>query len=105
MRFGRLIAALLSIATASASQAERSLPRQRAGPLVATRVTPAASELPLLFIVDGNRYFRDQLPLLSADQVSAVQVIKGRAALEKYGPDAAYGVVIVRTKLASARQS
>src|ERR1700687_2209605 len=105
MRFGRLIAALLSIATASACTAERSLSRHVAAPLVATRVTPAASELPLLFIVDGNRLFRDQLPLLTADQVSGLEVIKGRAALEKYGPDAAYGVVIVRTKLASGRQS
>jgi hypothetical protein len=105
MRFARLIAALLSMATATACTAERSVSRHAAAPVVASRVTPAASELPLLFIVDGNRLFRDQLPLLTADQVSVVEVMKGRAALEKYGPDAAYGVVIVRTKLASARQS
>jgi hypothetical protein len=42
--------------------------------------------------------------LLSADQVAAVQVIKGRRALQQYGPDAAYGVVVITTKLA-ARQS
>jgi hypothetical protein len=32
-------------------------------------------------------------------------VIKGHRALEQYGPEASYGVVIITTKLASAHGS
>jgi outer membrane receptor protein involved in Fe transport len=63
------------------------------------------SQLPLLFIVDGVRYSGDQVPLLSAELVASVQVVKGRRALEQYGPDASYGVVVITTKLAPIRRS
>jgi hypothetical protein len=105
MRTARLIAALVSIATATACIAERAVSPHSAAPVFTNSiVAPAASELPLLFIVDGVRYAGDQVPLLSADQVATVQVIKGSRALQQYGPDAAYGVVVITTKLA-ARQS
>ena len=103
MRFARPIAALVSIAiaTGTACTAERALSPHASPPPVANSVVrSSASQLPILFIVDGNRYFRDKVPPLSADQVSAIQVIKGRAALEKDGPDASYGVVVITTKLA-----
>jgi outer membrane receptor protein involved in Fe transport len=35
--------------------------------------------------------------------VASVTVLKGRAALLKYGPDASYGVVIIRTKRHTAQ--
>jgi hypothetical protein len=102
MRIARLIAALVSIATATACTAERSLSPHAAAPVFTTSIAPAASQLPVLFIVDGVRYAEDQVPLLSEEQVAAVRVIKGHRALEQYGPDASYGVVVITTKLASA---
>ena len=105
MRTARLIAALVSIATGTACAAERAVsPRAAAPGFTNSIVAPVARELPLLFIVDGVRYAGDRVPLLSADQVATVQVIKGRRALQQYGPDASYGVVVITTKLA-ARQS
>jgi outer membrane receptor protein involved in Fe transport len=58
------------------------------------------SEVPLLFVVDGVRMQRDQLPSLTAEQISAITVVKGTAALRQYGQDGAYGVVIIKTKAA-----
>ncbi len=102
MRIASLITALVSIATATACTAERSLSPHAAAPVLRNLLAPVASQLPILFIVDGVRFAGDQVPLLSAEQVAAVQVIKGRRALEQYGPDASYGVVVITTKLASA---
>jgi outer membrane receptor for Fe3+-dicitrate len=58
-------------------------------------------QVPLLYVVDGVRLERDQVPSLSNDQISAIQVIKGHAALKQYGPDASYGVVVITTKSAA----
>ena len=63
-------------------------------------VSPQMTEVPLLYVVDGVRLQRDQVPNLTGDQIASVQVIKGRAALRDYGPDASYGVVLIRTKAA-----
>jgi hypothetical protein len=35
--------------------------------------------------------------------VASVQIVKGSRALEQYGPDASYGVVVITTKLAARR--
>jgi len=56
-------------------------------------------------VVDGVRLQRDQVPLLTGDQIASVQVIKGHAALKQYGPDASYGVVVITTKAALAPHS
>jgi hypothetical protein len=101
MRIAGPIIALVSIAVATACTAERPLSPGAAAPSFASAISPAANQLPLLFIVDGVRYPKDQVPLLDADQVSAVRVIKGHRALEQYGPDASFGVVVITTKLAS----
>ena len=101
MKTARLIAALASIAVATACTAERPLSPRATASSFARAVSPAASQIPLLFIVDGVRYPKDQVPPLAADQVSAVQVIKGHRALEQYGPDASFGVVLITTKLAN----
>jgi hypothetical protein len=100
-----LIAVLLSLATATPGPAARARASDGEGPAAATPAAASVSQLPLLFIVDGVRYAGDQVPLLSADLVASVQVIKGHRALEQYGPDASYGVVVITTKLASARRS
>jgi hypothetical protein len=108
MRITRLIAAfgLFAAATAAtACTAERALSPRAAASSFASSIAPAVSQVPLLFIVDGVRYAKDQIPSLSAEQVSAVRVVKGHRALEQYGPDASYGVVVITTKLASAPRS
>ena len=43
--------------------------------------------------------------MLSAELVASVQVINGHRALEQYGRDASYGVVVITTKLGSTRRS
>ena len=68
-------------------------------------VSSQATEVPLLYVVDGVRLQRDQIPALSSDQVLSVSVMKGHLALQKYGPDAAYGVVVITTKASSAPQT
>jgi hypothetical protein len=109
MRITRQIAAFALIAAAMAAAtactAERALSPQAAAPSFANSVASAVNQVPLLFVVDGVRYPKDQVPTLSADQVSTVRVIKGHLALEKYGPDASYGVVVITTKQASAPRS
>ena len=64
-----------------------------------------AAQVPLLYVVDGVRMQRDQVPTLSADQVLSVSVMKGHLALQKFGPDAAYGVVLITTKSGSVPQT
>ena len=68
-------------------------------------VASQALEVPLLYVVDGVRMQRDQVPALTADQVLSVSVMKGHLALQKYGPDAAYGVVVIKTKAANLPQT
>jgi hypothetical protein len=106
MKIAGLIAALLSIATATAITAERPPTPHAAAPAFASSIAPSpASQLPFLFIVDGVRYARGQVPLLSEEQVAAVEVVRGHRALQRYGPDASYGVVVITTKLASIPRS
>lgn len=106
MKTARLIAAFVSIAATAACTGERAVSPHAAAPIFASSIASgSAAQLPLLFIVDGVRYAGDQVPLLSAEQVAAVQVVKGHRALEQYGPDASYGVVVITTKLASTRRS
>jgi hypothetical protein len=100
-----LIAVILSLAIATPGPTEHALPPSAGARPGAVPATASLSQLPLLFIVDGVRYGADQVPLLSADLVASVKVIKGHRALEQYGPDASYGVVVITTKLAAARRS
>jgi outer membrane receptor for Fe3+-dicitrate len=88
---------------ATACTAERALsPQPGTGRSVATAIAPGMTQgVPLLFVVDGVRLQRDQVPSLTGDQISKVQVIKGHAALKQYGPDASYGVVVITTKAAA----
>jgi hypothetical protein len=100
-----LIAAIVSITTAIGGKGDNAGPTAFPTLTVSTAAPASASQLPLLFIVDGVRFTGDQVPLLSADLVATVQVIRGHRALKQYGPEASYGVVIITTKLAPPRGS
>jgi hypothetical protein len=102
MKLAHLTLTLALTIGATACTAERALsPHPTAGRSVATAVPTGATQVPLLFVVDGVRLQRDQVPPLTADRISKVQVIKGHAALRQYGPDASYGVVVITTKAAA----
>ena len=105
MKLAHLTLALTAISLTAACAAERAVAPQAPTPSVATSVGAAMMQIPLLYVVDGVRLQRDQLPSLTNDQISAVEVIKGRAALKQYGPDASYGVVVITTKAAAAPRS
>jgi outer membrane receptor for ferrienterochelin and colicin len=64
-------------------------------------VATTAAQVPLLFIIDGVRYERGKEPALSSDQIFAVRVIKGTAAIKRYGQEASYGVVLIITRQAA----
>lgn len=106
MKLARWTFALGIAAVATACSAERAVAPKPAASSFSS-VVAGATQVPLLFVVDGVRLQRDQLPALTADQVSAVHVVKGSAALREYGPEAAYGVVVITTKApaASGRKS
>jgi hypothetical protein len=105
MKLAHLTLALAILSTTAACAAERVTAPQAPTSSVATTVGAALTQVPLLYVVDGVRLQRDQLPSLSNDQIAAVEVIKGRAALKQYGPDASYGVVVITTKAAAAPRS
>ena len=100
-RIAHLTFALAIISAATACTAERAVaPASPANSVASSVVSPAMMQVPLLYVVDGVRLQRDQVPTLSRDEVSAVRVIKGSAALKQYGPDASYGVVVITTRSA-----
>jgi outer membrane receptor protein involved in Fe transport len=105
MKAAALIAALLSISTGTARRPGSAHAPEPTPVAFAAPASAAVTQLPLLFIVDGIRYGNDQVPLLSAELIASVQVLRGRRALQQYGPDASYGVVVVTTKLAHTRRS
>ncbi len=98
----RLTPTLALVAAVTACTAERPVTPQPPVPDFTTVPATEDSQLPLLFVVDGVKYQRDQLQLLTNDRIYAVRVIKGRAALQQYGQDASYGVVIITTRQAAA---
>ena len=103
MKTARLTLALALTVGATACTAERALAPQAAERSVAT--VSATSQVPFLFVVDGVRLKRDQVPALTNDEISEIRVIKGSAALKQYGQDGSYGVVEITTKAAAARRS
>jgi outer membrane receptor for ferrienterochelin and colicin len=96
---------VLAAAATTACTAERAIAPQVAGHSSAKVDLTGLPQIPLLFVVDGVRLQRDQVPSLTKDEISQVRVLKGRAALERYGPDGSYGVVEITTKAAAARRS
>ena len=99
----RIIAGLFTVFSATSARTAEPAVSHRSPPLapaIATSLT-TAPQVPLLFIVDGVRYQRGHEPLLSNDQIFAVRVIKGSAAIRMYGQEASYGVVLIITKQAA----
>src|ERR1700682_1062815 len=105
MKMTRLTAALALLTAAPACTSARAVSSKPSAPAFAITLPTAAPQVPLLFVVDGVRYQKDQVPQLTADQILAVRVIKGHAALKQYGGDASYGVVIITTRQATAPRS
>jgi len=107
MNTAGLAVGILAIATAVHGTPENAVATRANAPTPAvTAAAPGSpNQIPLLFVVDGVRYAGDQVPLLSSELVAAVKVIKGHRAIEQYGPEASYGVVVITTKLASAHRS
>ena len=104
MRIANLIVTF-ALTGAVACASERVVAPQASGAVIGVSPTVNVAEVPLLYVVDGVRYQRDQIPSLTSDQVLSVSVMKGHLALQKYGPDAAYGVVVVTTKAARNPQT
>jgi beta-lactamase regulating signal transducer with metallopeptidase domain len=50
-----------------------------------------------LYIVDGVRTDQATFAKLERDRIAAVEVLKGKAAMTTYGPDAEHGVIVVTT--------
>jgi hypothetical protein len=94
-----VIIAAFSLLTAAARPADPGRPLPSPAPTNAAPST--ALQLPMLFVIDGVRYQSGKQPLISSDQIFAVRVIKGTAAIKLYGQDAAYGVVLIITKQAA----
>src|ERR1700693_5967609 len=102
MTMTRITAALALLTATAACTSERAVSSQPSPPSFATLLASEAPQVPLLFVVDGVRYQRDQIPQLTSDQILAVRVIKGHAALKEYGQDASYGVIVITTRQAAA---
>jgi hypothetical protein len=99
MKLAYLTAAIAIISATTACSVERTVsPGSPSTSIASSVVSPAMMQVPLLYVVDGVRLQRDQVPTLSKDDVSEVHVIKGHAALKQYGPDASYGVVVITTR-------
>lgn len=103
MKIAQLTISLALAATTAACAAERAAGPQAQGSPVMSVASAAATQVPLLYVVDGVRLQRDQVPDLTADQISSVRVVKGHVALRDYGPEASYGVVLITTKAAAPR--
>ena len=95
-----LFIAAFSLLTGTTHIVDPGRPLPPAAPTIAPATT-SALQVPLLFVIDGVRYQSGKQPLLSADQIFAVRVIKGTAAIRLYGQDASYGVVLIITKQAA----
>ena len=104
MRLAHLTLALATAATFGCATERVAGPRA-ANPGMIAQVSPNALTAPPLYVVDGVRLKLDQVPVLNSEDVLSVSVMKGHLALQKYGPEAAYGVVIVRTKAANVPQT
>jgi hypothetical protein len=105
MKLAHLTLIFATVAATAGCVSERSLAPLSESSGVQFGVSSHATEVPLLYVVDGVRLQRDQVPALSNDQVLSVSVMKGHLALQKFGPDAAYGVVVITTKAASVPQT
>src|SRR2546423_11384042 len=104
MKLSHLIC-VLGLFAGTACTAERALGPQPSVAGAAASIAAATSQVPLLYVVDGVRLQRDQVPSLTENQIATVRVIKGHEALKLYGSDASYGVVVITTRAAASPRS
>ena len=95
----------LTFATAACATEGTVAPSTSSAPTARLGVSAQNTQVPLLYVVDGVRLLRDQVPALTADQVLTVSVMKGHLALQKFGPDAAYRVVVITTRAGNVPQT
>jgi hypothetical protein len=105
MKIVGLYGAFAILAASAACAPERTVAPQLSNRSSTKSIVTAAEQIPLLFVVDGVRYPKDQVPTLNSDEVAKIQVLKGHVALEEYGPEASYGVVVITTRQASTPRS
>jgi hypothetical protein len=105
MKIIGLYATFAILAASAACAPERTVSPQLSNRSSTRSIVNVPEQVPLLFVVDGVRYQKDQVPTLSSEQVARIQVLKGHLALEEFGPDASYGVVVITTRQASAPRS
>ncbi len=96
---------ILGLFAATACTAERAIGPQPSIAVGAASIADPTTQVPLLYVVDGVRLQRDQVPSLPENQIATVRVIKGHEALKRYGPDASYGVVVITTRAAASPRS
>ena len=53
-----------------------------------------------LYIVDGVAVAAEEIKVMDVDNIDSISVLKGEKAVEAYGPEAQYGVMVVQTKKA-----
>jgi TonB-dependent SusC/RagA subfamily outer membrane receptor len=66
-----------------------------AGARLSTRQVPLSDPQ---YVVDGRTVLKQELSRLNPADIESVEVIKGAAAVSRYGPTASNGVVLIRTK-------
>jgi TonB-dependent SusC/RagA subfamily outer membrane receptor len=65
----------------------------------AMRVSMTAARRPPLFVVDGRVLAGPSAAApIDPQRIANVEILKGAAAIDRYGPDAANGVVLVTLK-------
>lgn len=67
----------------------------------------STAHIPPLFVVDGIMYLRADstraLQHLAPDQIKSIQVVKGQEAIDQYGEEGKWGVIVITTKNASQK--
>ncbi len=63
---------------------------------------PAIENAPVMFL-DGVRVKPTVLQSIDRTQIESIDVVKGPSAVELYGPDAAAGAIVIRTKKGANR--
>jgi len=92
------LACALGLVLVSGGCAERLTAPQQAS--VRTVSSPAPHGQPL-FVVDGRILERSAATDIDPNRIERVEVLKGAAAVERFGPQGANGVVLITLKQAS----
>lgn len=62
----------------------------------------STAHIPPLYVVDGIKYLRadstSALQHLPPDQIKSIRVVKGQEAMDQYGEEGKWGVIVITTK-------